>query len=315
MSGIPSSDTFRRVIASIEPACFARCFLSWIEAAVGKLGGDFIGIDGKALRGSYEKDDPKALVHIVSAWASRNRMILAQYKVDSKSNEITAIPKLLEMLDLKGCLVSIDAMGCQREIARQLREQEADYILALKGNQGTLHEDVKTFFSEAKAIGFKGIAHSFFEQKDEGHARTEVRRCWVSHDVSWLPGYAKWTGLASIVLVEYTRDLYSEEPSERRYYISSRLLDAEAMLEGVRRHWGIENKVHWVLDVCFGEDASRIRRDDGAENFSVLRRVALNLLRQDETSKRKSIKGRRKQAGWDNDYLGHLLGIECTGPG
>ena len=131
--------------------------------------------------------------------------------------------------------------------------------------------------------------------------------------MSWLPGYAKWTGLASIVLVEYTRDLYSEEPSERRYYISSRLLDAEAMLEGVRRHWGIENKVHWVLDVCFGEDASRIRRDDGAENFSVLRRVALNLLRQDETSKR--IKGRRKQAGWDNDYLGHLLGIECTGPG
>jgi predicted transposase YbfD/YdcC len=308
-NGLPSSDTFRRVIASIDPECFAACFLSWIEAAVGQLGGDFVGIDGKTLRGSYEKDDPKAAIHMVSAWAHANRMILGQYKVESKSNEITAIPKLLEMLDLKGCLVTIDAMGCQREIARQIHEQGADYILALKGNQSTLHGDVKTFFTEAKARDFNAMEVSFSETVNLGHARREVRRCWVCDDVMWLDGFAKWAGLSSMALIEYRRDVYSDGPTEQRYYISSRSLEAEAMIEAVRSHWGIENKVHWVLDVSFGEDASRIRRDHGAENFSVMRRVAVNLLRQDETSKRKSIKGRRKQAGWDNDYLGRLLGF------
>jgi len=307
--GLPSSDTFRRVLASIDPECFATCFLSWIEAAVGELGGDFVGIDGKTLRGSYEKDDPKAAIHMVSAWAHANRMILAQYKVESKSNEITAIPKLLEMLDLTGCLVTIDAMGCQGEMARQIHEQGADYILALKGNQSRLHGDVKTFFAEAKARNFRGMEVSSSETVNLGHARQEVRRCWVSHDVAWLDGAGKWAGLASMALIEYDRDVYSDGPTQQRYYISSRPLEAEAMVEAVRRHWGIENKVHWVLDVSFGEDARRIRRDHGAENFSVMRRVAVNLLRQDETSKRKSIKGRRKQAGWDNDYLGRLLGF------
>lgn len=305
--GIPSPDTFRRVIAAIDPAVFADCFLSWVNAVVGKLGGGVVAIDGKTLRGSYDKDDPKAALHLVSAWADSANMILAQYKVDSKTNEITAIPTLLKVLDVEGCLVTIDAMGCQREIAQQIVDQKADYVLSLKGNQGLLHRDVKDYFVEVK--GDQRAELSYSETVNLDHGRKEVRRCWVSEDVAWLSGSAKWAGLCLIAMIEYVRDVYSESKVERRYYISSRALTASSLMEAVRQHWGIENKVHWVLDVSFSEDASRIRRDDGAENFSTLRRMALNLLRRDETSTRKSIKGRRKQAGWDNHYLEQLLGM------
>lgn len=317
--GIPSSDTFRRVIASIDPECFAACFAAWVKAAIGRLGGslreDQIAIDGKRLRGSYEKDDPKAAIHMVSAWASSARMILAQEKVADKSNEITAIPKLLEVLDLAGCLVTIDAMGCQREIAEQLQHKHADYVLALKGNQPGLHAEVKGYFAEAQARAYAHMDVSCYESEHIAHGRKgdvkspEVRRCVVSDDVSWLAYYPKWAALRAIAMVEYCRDVYSEAGFERRYYISSRALSGAEMIEAVRRHWEIENQVHWVLDVSFSEDASRIRRDEGAENFAVMRRLALNVLRQDQTSKTKSIKGRRKVAGWDNAYLTRLIGL------
>ena len=307
--GIPSADTFRRVISSIDPAVFAECFLSWVNAVVGKLGGGVVAIDGKTLRGSYDKDDPKAALHLVSAWADSANMILAQYKVDQKTNEITAIPTLLKVLDLEGCLVTIDAMGCQHEIAQQIVDQKADYVLSLKGNQGLLHRDVKDYFAEVKQGGSERKGLSFSETVNLDHGRKEVRRCWVSDDVTWVSGYGKWAGLCLIAMIEYVRDVYTESRVERRYYISSRALTASGLMEAVRQHWGIENKVHWVLDVSFSEDASRIRRDDGAENFSTLRRMAINLLRRDETSKRKNIKGRRKRAGWDNQYLEQLLGM------
>jgi len=305
--GVPSSDTFRRVIASINPACFAECLASWIASAVGRLGGDLVAIDGKTLRGSYEKDDPKAAIHMVSAWASANRMILAQYKVEDKSNEITAIPKLLSLLDLEGCLVTMDAMGCQREIARQLTDEKADYLLALKGNQPTLHADVKAFFADAEAHAFEAMDVSQYETEHIAHGRKERRRCIVSEDVSWLTQYEKWAGLRTIACVSYCRDVYSDAAFEQRYYLSSRAMSAATLMEAVQQHWEIENRVHWVLDVSFSEDASRIRRNDGAENFSVIRRLALNVIRHDETSKTKSIKGRRRQAGWSNDYLAQLL--------
>lgn len=276
---------------------------------MGKLGQGVVAIDGKTLRGSYDKDDPKAALHLVSAWADSANMILAQYKVDQKTNEITAIPKLLKVLDLAGCLVTLDAMGCQCEIAQQIVDQKADYVLSLKGNQGLLHRDVKEYFAEVKPGQPQRAGFSFSETVHLAHGRKEVRRCWVSDDVTWVSGYSKWAGLCIIAMIEYVRDVYTDSKLERRYYISSRALTASALMEAVRQHWGIENKVHWVLDVSFSEDASRIRRDDGAENFSTLRRMAINLLRRDETSRRKSIKGRRKQAGWDNHYLERLLGM------
>ena len=362
--GIPSDDTFRRVISRIDPKSFGACFRGWVRASVDTLseeehgeeehgeeehgeekhggekhgeeehgeekhgeekhGEELIAIDGKTLRGSYEDGDPKAAVHMVSAWASANEMVLAQRKTDDKSNEITAIPELLApellaLLELNGCLVTIDAMGCQKEIARQIWEAEADYVLALKGNQGHLHREVREYFEEAKKRGFpkagfpKAMPTSCCEESAVGHNRKEVRRCVVSTDVEWLGSYGEWAGLKSIALVEYCRDVYaSDDPraeTKQRFYISSMACEAEELLEATRRHWEIENKVHWVLDVSFAEDDSRIRRRDGAENFSRLRRMALNLLRSDDTANRKSIKGRRKQAGWDQQYLERLVNL------
>ena len=295
--------------------------LGWVREAVEALQHDHenerevVAIDGKTLRGSYEDGDPKAAIHMVSAasrrgvaWASANDMVLAGRKVEDKSNEITAIPQLLTMLDLRGCIVTIDAMGCQTDIAEQVCQAEADYVLALKGNQGNLHADVRAYFEEGKKRGLEAMPVSVAEQTNIRHGRKEIRRCVASADVKWVAGYKQWANLTSIALVEYCRDVYAEKPAwEQRFYISSASLEAEAMLNTVRRHWEIENKVHWVLDVSFQEDASRVRRRDGAENFSRLRRMALNLLRSDSTAKRQSIKGRCKQAGWDHQYLEHLI--------
>ena len=304
--GLPSDDTFRRVISRIDPEAFEACFRRWIAAVVEHTDGELIAIDGKTLRGSYDRGDGKAALSMVSAWASANRLVLAQEQVSDKSNEITAIPALLTALEISGCLVTIDAMGTQRRIAQQIRDQDGDYVLALKSNHPTLYEDVRTFFDEAQAKQFQGIDHDYFEHTDGGHGRIEVRRCWAMGDVAWLRHQDRWAGLQSIVMIEARRILGQSESLERRYYIASVAPQAERLLEAVRGHWGIENQVHWVLDVTFGEDASRIRKDHGAANMALLRRLTLNLIRQ-ETTVKSSLKQKRKRAGWDNGYLEKVL--------
>ena len=305
--GIPSDDTFRRVIARLDPEAFEACFRQWMAAAVVRSQGDLISIDGKTLRGSYDRADGKAPLHMVSAWASANRLVLAQERVEERSNEITAIPKVLELLDLRGSIVTIDAMGTQREIARPVVDGGGDYVLALKSNQPSLYDDVRTFFEEAVARGFRGIEHDYHGHTDGGHGRIEVRRLWCTSDVSWIAEQAKWSGLSAIVMVESRRVLGEQESLERRYYITSLPAEAQVLAGAVRGHWGIENGLHWVLDVSFGEDGSRVRKGNAPENLGLLRRIALNLLRQEPS--KGSLKGKRKRAGWDNAYLSTVLGI------
>lgn len=306
--GTPSSDTIRRVIARIDPAAFERCFLSWVATVTEKIDGEVIAIDGKTFRGCYDKDDPKATLHTVSAWANTQRLVLAQRKVDSKSNEITAIPALLEVLDVAGCIVTLDAMGTQAAIARQLQEQQADYVLALKANQGGLYEEVQGYFADGARRAFDGMPVTHAETLDLNHGRKEIRRVWASSDVSWLGNEARWPGLSSIIVVESERHARGTPTLERRYFISSLQAQAGSLLAIIRSHWMIENGVHWILDVVFGEDASRIRRDHGAANFGVLRRLALNMLRRNQ-SKKHSLRMKRKRAGWDNDYLAEVIGF------
>ena len=306
--GTPSGDTFRRVLAALSPEAFAQGFVRWVEAVAQKTTGEVIAIDGKTLRRSYEKDDPKAALHMISAWACQQRLALAQENVDDKSNEITAIPALLEVLDLEGCIVTLDAMGTQTDIAQQIRDQEADYVLALKGNQGTLHREVRAYFEEGRARHWRAMPVDYAETCDLGHGRKEVRRLWISADVAWLPKREAWADLRSIVLIEHERHTQSGVSLERRFYISSLAAEADEMLEIVRQHWGIENRLHWVLDVVFREDESRIRRDHGGQNMAVLRQLALNLLRKDQT-KRLSLRMKRKRAGWDDTFLAQIVGL------
>ena len=304
--GVPSDDTFRRVLSRIDPDAFEACFRQWTCSVVEQTDGEVIAIDGKTLRGSYDARNEKAALCMVSAWASVNRLILAQEQVSDKSNEITAIPALLSALELSGCIVTLDAMGTQREIARQIIDGGGDYVLALKSNHPTLYEDVRTFFEEAQATNFQGIAHDAYEETDAGHGRIEVRRCWAVGDVHWLCHQDRWAGLRSLVAVEARRIVGTEQSLERRYYITSLAPEAKRLSAAVREHWGIENRVHWVLDVSFSEDASRLRKDHGAANMSLLRRLTLNLIRQ-ETTVKSSLRQKRKRAGWDNRYLENVL--------
>lgn len=307
-NGLPSDDTFRRVISRIDPHAFEQCFRHWIASVVEHTDGELIAIDGKTLRGSYDSDDDKAALCMVSAWASRNRLIVAQEQVSDKSNEITALPKLLSALEISGCIITLDAMGTQRQIVEQITDAGGDYVLALKSNHPTLYEDVCTFFEEARAKAFQGIDHDYAEQTDGGHGRIEVRRCWTVGDVAWLRHQDRWAGLRSLVLIEARRIVGEAETLEQRYYITSLTAKAAPLLAAVRGHWGIENQVHWVLDVSFREDQSRIRKDHGAANMSLLRRLTLNMIRQEQTLKW-SLKGKRKRAGWDNGYLETVLGF------
>jgi predicted transposase YbfD/YdcC len=304
--GIPGHDTFRRVLSRLDPDELTQCFISWTTALCDLSGGDLVAIDGKTLRHSFDRAAAKAAIHMVSAWANSNRLVLGQVKVDDKSNEITAIPQLLKMLDLTGATVTIDAMGCQKEIAKVISEQGADYVLALKKNHSTLYDEVTLFLDDARANEFAEIDHAYHETVDGDHGRIEIRKYWITSEIDWLGAQASWANLQSVGLVESRREHGEKVEIERRYYLVSLPADGGRFRDAVRQHWGVENQLHWVLDMSFAEDASRIRKDKGAQTFSVLRHIALNLLRRESQHKR-GIKARRKRAGWDRDYLLQIL--------
>jgi predicted transposase YbfD/YdcC len=309
-NGIPSHDTIGRVFSRLLPGQFQRSFQSWIKSISTLTEGQVIAIDGKTLRRSYDRASDKAAIHMVSAWASENHLILGQVKTRERSNEITAIPELLDILAIQGCIVTIDAMGCQTEIAAQIIEQGADYVLSLKGNHGTVHEKVVKFFEQLDdqepQSGVNANDISEHETVDGDHGRIEVRRYRQVSDLQWLEERSQWKGLQSVGMVEAERHIGDKISVERRYYLSSLALHVEQFAEAVRGHWGIENTVHWSLDVSFHEDDSRIRTGHAPENFAVLRHIALNFLKHDKRCKR-GIKTKRLKAGWDNDYLAHLL--------
>ncbi len=302
-SGIPSHDTFNRVFAALDPQELEKGFVSWVSSIARLTAGEVVAIDGKALRGT-RKAGYKGIVHLVSAWANTNNLVLAQRKVDDKSNEITAIPKLLAALELSGTVVTIDAMGCQTAIAEKIVDRKADYILAVKENQPLLLDDIQDSFRML-------AADSVAEEIDCGHGRVERRTCAVLGDLSLLDKPSRWKGLCSLVRIQAERFHKASGKTERqtRYYISSLPPEATRLNQLIRQHWGIENKLHWVLDVAFGEDHSRKRAGHAAQNFSRLSRIALNLLMQDKTVK-VGIHGKRLQAAWDHNYLLRLLGVE-----
>lgn len=310
--GIPSQDTFERVFAKLDPDGFERCFASWTAALSKSSGGKLVAIDGKRIRRSFEHAwDHSTATHLVSAFVADNAMVLGQLAVDCKENEIVAIPKLLELLELSGAVVTIDAMGCQTDIAEKIRERGGDYVLAVKENQPALHQSLKRHLDEMILEGFKGVRHGFVQTVDGDHGRIETRKLWVTDQLhDWLDDgqRTRWKDLQSVAVVESTREIPLKPTGvERRYFISSLPgLGAQRMADGIRGHWSVENRLHWVLDVSFAEDQARHRKDHSAENFSRLRRMALNLLRR-ETTKKRGIKGKRLNAAWDHDYLLKLL--------
>jgi len=298
-NGIPSHDTFNRFFAALDAEEFENCFLSWVKSIHQRTHGEVISIDGKTMRGSRNQGC-KTATHIVSAWADENELVLGQIKVEEKSNEITAIPKLLDALLLEGCTVTVDAMGCQKNIARKIVKKKAHYILAVKENQKDLYEDIQDSFRVLPVS-------DYFEELDYGHGRIETRKCSIIEDLTLLESAGKWNGLTSIVKVDRERYFKAtgKRENETSFYITT-LNKAATIACGVRKHWGIENKVHWVLDVAFGEDLSRKRSGNAAQNFSSLNRIALNLLKKDDA--KVGIKSRRKMAGWGNEYLLKLIG-------
>ena len=301
-SGIPSHDTFNRVIAALDPEEMEKGFVDWVSSIAKLTAGEVVAIDGKTLCGTRETGKKK-LVHMVSAWAEGNGLVLGQRKVDEKSNEITAIPKLLNALELTGTVVTIDAMGCQREIAKQIIAKKADYVLAVKDNQRLLAEQVRDSFLLLNADAVS-------EDVDCGHGRVEQRKCSVIADLSMIDNASEWASSQGLVRIQGERyhKVTGKIEREIRYYITSLKPNAARLNSVIRQHWGIENKLHWVLDVGFGEDLDRKRAGHAAQNFSLLNRIALNLLKQEQSLKR-GIKGKRLKAAWDNPYLLKLLGI------
>ncbi len=307
-NGIPSHDTFRRVFLRLNPQKFQESFLVWVRSVTQLSAGEVVSIDGKQVRGARTADGKEGL-RLVSAWACEQRLVLGQLKTAEKSNEITAIPLLLELLELKGCIVTIDAMGCQREIAAQLLKQEADYVLSLKGNQGLLHEEVAEYFAWAERINFKDLAVDYCRTLEKDHGRIEERRCWVTEDIDWFTEKAEWAGLRSFIMVEQQREVLGQAASvERRYFISSLAASAQEALRCVRGHWGIENSLHWILDVALREDACRTRTGNAPENLATLRHIAVNLLQQERSCKL-GVKSKRLKAGWDESYMLKVLNI------
>lgn len=303
-NGLPSDDTLRRFFRAIDPEQFQRLFMDWIRNWLNpEVVDKIVAIDGKTLRGS--RDGEQLPIHLVSAFASEAGIVLGQIKTQEKSNEITAIPELLEWLDVRGALITIDAMGCQKAIAEKIIDKGGDYLLALKGNQGNLHDDVRLHFEHPDVSSLANMATT--ETYDKGHGRVEVRRCRVSQAIDWLrQRHPEWIGLNSIVAIDSERHIGESVAKETRYFISSKAATAEQLLTAVRLHWEIENQLHWVLDMSLGEDQSRIRKDNAPTNVAIIRHAALNMIRQAQ-KKRTSIKLMRKTAGWDNSVLKDIL--------
>ena len=305
-NGIPSHDTFGRVFSLIDSEEFGKCFVEWTQAISESVGGDIIAFDGKTLRHSFDTATGTSAIHVMNAWSNANDFCLGQLKVDGKSNEITAMPALMKMMDIKGSVVTADALNCQKDIAEQIVNQGGDYVLALKANHQFLYEDTKLLFEDAISDGFD-VAYGYYEQDDWGHGRTENRKYWsVGVDqLDFLRNKDEWKGLKSIVCVESRRCSKGTESVEMRYFISS-LDKITPIARSIRHHWNVENKLHWVMDMDFDEDACRVRTDHAPENFALLRQIAHNLIKQ-ESSKKVSVRRKINKAGWDNDFLVRIV--------
>ena len=319
-NGIPSHDTFGRVLSMLDPDAFEKCLLQWIQQLIDVTGQRALHIDGKTLRGSFDAASSHAAIHMVSVWASKAELTLAQISTKAKSNEITAIPRLLDLIMLHGAVITIDAMGCQRSIAQKITQGGGNYILALKENQPTLYEDVKLLLDDAIENKFDGMGYDVHEHTQKGHGRIETRRVWVTREVDWLRDRGQWSGLRGAICVESIRHVLDpaggpgQVSRQRRYYITSldhRVQGQDAAWFGrqIRHHWQVENKLHWCLDVTFKEDASRMRQGYAAENLSRLRRLALNLLKQDKT-RNLSLPLKRLRASWNQNYMLKVIGVE-----
>ena len=302
-NGIPSHDTFGRVFAALDPVAFEECFMKWVAELATASQGRLIAIDGKTIRRSLDTANGKAAIHMVNAWCEANHMVLGQLATDAKSNEITAIPKLMKLLDLKDAVVTIDAGGCHKKIAQQIVDQGGHYILQLKGNQGTLHKETVMLFDQCLTDDCRGISYSTAATTNGGHGRIEERRIWATSEVNWFAERGKWKNLRCLIRVQAKRTVDGKTSTEYRYYISDLPADnASGLLAYIRGHWGVENKLHWSLDINFREDECRIRQGHAAENFARLSRIALNLLKA-ETTNRRGIKTKRLCCGWNHDYL------------
>jgi len=307
--GIPSHDTLGRVFSWLEPEQFQTRFVTWTQQLCEKTDGQLVSLDGKKLRGSKDKTHGKDGIWVVSAWMQANRLVLGQQKVDDKSNEITAIPQLLKQLDITGCVVTIDAIGTQTDIAKAIVDADADYILAVKKNQKALFEDIEMLFDGFEQTNYENVEYDEFKQVTEAHARREIRHCWVVHQhdyVSYLRKHEKWNKLTCLIKLITIRQQANKTTATTRYFICSFQESAHRLLQYVRDHWHIENNLHWVLDIAFREDDSRIRTQHAPQNMATLRHLALNLLKQDKSLK-VGLKAKRKRAGWDNHYLAHVL--------
>lgn len=308
-NGIPSHDTFGRVFAMLDPDEFRLRFMEWVQATNELTQGQVVAVDGKQLRGSGDKVKGREAINMVSAWASANQLVLGQMKVEEGSNEITAIPELLRLLDLSGCLVTIDAIGTQTEVAGQIVEQGGDYLLAVKENQGHLYEDLKHLFQLEQQYDFQQSPFTYAKQVNKNHGRLETRQCWATSDPEYLAYLCegkKWTGLKTVAMIITERRVGDKSEVKTRYFISSLAAPAKTILKAKRSHWSIENQLHWVLDIAFREDASRIRKDHAAENFAILRHMAVNLLKQEKTAKG-GTHAKRLLAAWNLDYLLKIL--------
>jgi predicted transposase YbfD/YdcC len=305
-NGIPSHDTFGRVLAPLNPKAFQQCFLAWVRAVAQITDQESVPIDGKTLRRSHDKSNGQRAIELVSAWTRRNRLMLGQIKVAADSNEITAVPQLLRLLELKGCIVTLDALHCQKDTAAEILKQEADYVLALKGNQGSLYNEVESFFDAIVNEHTFGYEISQYETIDGEHGRIETRRYWHVNAPDYVKEKAAWPGLVSVGMCKAKRELNGQTRQEKRYYLSSLGVDAESFAKAVRGHWSIENSLHWILDVVFREDDSRMRVGQAAENFGLLRRMAVNLLQQEKSLKR-GVKTKRLKAALDERYLLKVL--------